>query len=328
VKVLIAGGSGWLGSTVAALLVEEGWEVVSLSRGGDAQAGEALRGDVRHDRLSLTRAEADELADGLTHILSCFGSVDWEIGPRGAADLHLGGTRNVLAFAERCPSLERVVHVSSVLALGRAKGRVGNRELELGQSFRNWYEYAKHVSEAEVRRADSLPRRIVRLGDVMGANDLARPSPKHGLLAPIPYLVRGYPAHLEDGGSFPIYVGDVAVAAATLARALVDEGGGLTWTWFDPELPSLAEVLVALCSPWGVIPRIVDMPLLSRVERLVAPRLGLPPAVLDYARPWVDIDPRVLDQLPADLPPHGERYIEATAHALKEALPVGQFARA
>src|SRR5205807_1597984 len=109
----------------------------------------------------------------------------------------------------------------------------GNRELQLGQRFRNWYEYAKYVSEVEVRARDTLPRRIVRLGDVLGASDSGMPSAKHGLLAPVPYLVRGYPAYLEDGGGFPIYVGDVAVAAAVLARALTEQGSGLTWTWFE-----------------------------------------------------------------------------------------------
>jgi nucleoside-diphosphate-sugar epimerase len=326
-RVLVVGGTGWLGGVTAALLAERGWDVVSLSRRGGAVAGSGVAGDVRLPRFGLSAREAERLADGVTHVVSCFGSVDWELGPREAVELHLAGTRNVLRFAERCPRLERLVHVSSVLALGRAHGRVGNRELQLGQPFRNWYEYAKHVSEVEVRGCHALPRRIVRLGDVLGVAEHMPPSPRHGLLAPLPYLLRGYPAHLHAGGAFPIYVGDVDVAAATLAAALVDDGGGLTWTWFDPALPSLAEVLTALCSPWGVVPRLLDLPALQRVERLVAPRLGLPSPVLEYAKPWVDIDPSVLDQLPAGLPPHAPGYVELTAAALRRQAegPVGQY---
>jgi nucleoside-diphosphate-sugar epimerase len=326
-RVLIVGGSGWLGQATAALLATEGWEVVALSRSGASAVGEGVRGDVRATRIGLTRDEAAEVAASVTHILCCFGSVDWALGPRGAMEIHHQGTRNVLAFAAGCPRLERLVHVSSVLALGRASGRVGNRELALGQGFRNWYEYAKHVSEAEVRAAHDLPRRIVRLGDVMGTSPHATPSARHGLLAPLSYLLRGYPAHLADGGAFPVYTGDIRVAAAVLARALVDDAGGLTWTWFDPALPTLAAVLTALCSPWDVVPRIVDLPALQRIERWVAPRLGLPPAILEYARPWVDIDPRVIDQLPADLPDHRPGYVEMTAAALKARgdAPVGQF---
>jgi len=324
-KALIVGGSGWLGAATAARLRGDGWDVVTLSR---ARGGLALRGDVRRHRLGLTPGEASALADGLTHVISVFGSVDWELGPRAALDLHLNGTRNVLRFAESCQSLERLVHVSSVLALGAARGRVGNRELELGQAFRNWYEYAKHVAEVEVRACHTLPRRIVRLGGVMGASAHGRASTDHGLLAALPYLLRGYPAHVADGGRFPVYVGDVAVAAAVLARALVDDRGGLTWTSFDPALPPLAEVLTALCGAWGVVPRIVNLPPLRWVERAVAPRLGLPAALLEYTKPWVDIDPRVLDELPGDLPPHPPGYLEATGAALRAfaSWPVGRFA--
>jgi nucleoside-diphosphate-sugar epimerase len=319
-KALIVGGSGWVGGTVATLLDEQGWEVVSLSRRGTSVAGAGIRGDVRRPNLGLTPAEAEQVADGLTHVLSCFGSVDWALGPRQALDLHLDGTRNVLAFAERCDSLERLVHVSSVLALGRAEGQVGNRELDLGQSFRNWYEYAKHVSEKEVRERHTLPRRIVRLGDIMGAGGATRPSPRDGLLAPLPFLLRGYPVHMHRGGDFPIYVGEVGVCAAVLARALTEEAGGLTWTWFDGAMPTLAEVLIALCSPWNVVPRLVDVPAMHRVTRWAAPRLGVPRAILEYAKPWVDIDPRVLDQLPADLPECPTGYIERTTEHMQPAI--------
>lgn len=317
-KVLLVGGSGWLGGAASALLADEGWDVVTLSRGGGSGIDSGVRGDVRADRLGLSVNEARRVADGLTHLISVFGSVDWELGPRGAVDLHLNGTRNVLRFAERCARLERVVHVSSVLALGRCTGRVGDRELELGQSFRNWYEYAKHVSEIEVRSRDTLPRRIVRLGPVIGRSHTGGPSPTKGLLAPLPYLLRGYPAHLDQGGRFPVYVSDITTAAAVLSAALTDDARGLTWTWFDAALPTLADVFTALCRPWHMVPRIVDVPALQRVERCVAARLGLPPAVLDYGLPWVDIDPRVLDRLPPGLPSHPLGYIEATAAALKE----------
>ena len=319
-RALLVGGSGWLGGATARVLADEGWDVVSLSRGGGAIAGEGIQGDVRLPGLGLEPRAARELADGVTHVLSCFGSVDWELGPRGAVDLHVNGTRNVLRFAESCPRLERFVHVSSVLALGRAQGRVGNRELALGQGFRNWYEYAKHVSEAEVRARDTLPRRIVRVGGVLGESDGAGPSPKQGLLASLPYLLRGYPAYLEDRGTFPVYVGDVHVCAAVLARALTEEAAGLTWTWFDRRLPSLAEVLTALCSPWNVVPRIVDLPALRHFERRLGPRLGLPRPLLEYTRRWMDIDPRVLDALPEGLPEPRPGYIERTTEVLKASI--------
>jgi nucleoside-diphosphate-sugar epimerase len=316
-KALVIGGSGFLGSAIAAALEEGGWEVVSLSRSGRAYAGAGLAGDVRRPDLGLGPEKVSELREGLTHVVSCFGSVDWDAGPQLASDVHLGGTRNVLRFAAGCGSLERLVHVSSVLAFGRARGTVGNRELQVGQDFRNWYEWGKYAAERVVRDEAAVPWRVLRLGPVLGSAAPVPPSPRYGLLAAVPFLLRGYPTHLERGGDFPSYVCDVAAAAGVVARAATDESSPATWTWFDEDMPSVGQVLTAVCSAWGVVPRVVHSPALLRVQRLMADRLGVPDAVLDYAEPWAHVDPGVLRELPEGLPACTPGYLEATGEVLK-----------
>src|SRR5690242_9027849 len=121
--VLLLGGSGYLGRTAALALAARGFEVVALSRSGLTAAGRVVRGDVTRHNLGLGGDDHARLAAEVTHVVSCFGSVDWDAGPAAALDLHAAGVRNALRFARGCDGLQGFVHVSSLLALGRAQGR-------------------------------------------------------------------------------------------------------------------------------------------------------------------------------------------------------------
>ncbi len=311
-RALVIGGTGFVGSAVVRAFEQRGIDVVTLSRSGGAFAGEGVRGDVRAHNLGLS----EELRGSITHVVSAFGSVDWGAGPRLATELHQQGTRNALRFAASCPRLEKFVHLSSVLVLGRrSEGPPIVDELELGQSFRSWYEYGKFLAEREVR-ATSVPWRAVRVGGVLGANDDVPANPAHGIMAVVPALLRGYPMHLKDHGRFPCYPTDVMVAGEVLARAALDDGSGDVWTYFDHDNPSLAEVLTRLCSPWGVVPRIVDLPVVNSLSRLLAERLGTPRETLEYTEPWPEIPVEVLNLLPPDLPRCPPGYIERAPLAL------------
>jgi nucleoside-diphosphate-sugar epimerase len=315
-KVLVVGGTGLVGSAVARAVADRGGDVVCLSRSGSAPVGIGAKGDVRAPGLGLGLRDGEQVRDGLTHVVSCFSSVDLTAGPRAAVETHQRGTTNVFEFAAGSATIERVVHVSSVLALGRASKRVGNAELAVGQRFRSWYEYGKFLAEKEARRFDAAPVRIVRLGDTLGSGATFARSARWGLGPAVVAALRGYPIYLADGGRFPIYAGEAATAGEVLVRALTETPSGKVWTWFDDRMPTLAEVLVGLCAAWQVMPRIVTLRAARTLVSALAPRLGIPRALLAYTEPWVDIDPAVLDELPADLPRCPDDYIEAAGRAL------------
>jgi nucleoside-diphosphate-sugar epimerase len=274
-------------------------------------------GDVRAPDLGIERAEADRLRDGLTHIVSSYGSVDWRSGPTEAMETHLDGIRNVIAFAAGSPQPPRLVHVSSVLVFGRSTRPVGNRDLDVGQRFHNWYEYGKFMAEQAIHQECGTPWHVVRLGPVLGTSGPVDPSPLDGLPATLPFLLRGYPVHLDNGGAFPCYVTDSRAAAEIIWRAATATESGVTWTWYDPALPTLAEVLTALCAPWNVVPRLVRLELLDRLADLAGPRLGLPRPLLRYAREWARVEPSVLEELPGPLPEADPDYCHATGEMFK-----------
>lgn len=317
-KALVLGGSGFIGAAVAERLEAAGVDVVCLARSRRPPAGRWVSGDVSMRNFGLRGREVEALRSGLTHIVSCFGSVDWKLGPRGAMETHCQGMRAVVRFASECPDLERLAHLSSVLVLGRASGRVGNRELDLGQGFRSWYEYGKFVAEKTLREeADGLPWRALRVGPVLGTSSPVSVAADDGMPALLPTLLRGYPIHMDGGGDFPSYAGEVGPAADMLVAAAMSPEGGRTWTWYDPERPSMAETLTRLCAPWGVVPKIVDVPPLRSMSRVVSRRLGIPRSVVNYGDRWADIDPGVLDELPVPPAQCAPDYIEATGVALR-----------
>jgi nucleoside-diphosphate-sugar epimerase len=275
-----------------------------------------MHGDVSQSGLGLTDADRELIRNEVTHVLSCFGSVDWQLGPAQTLELHVRGTERLLQLGAEIVHLERFVHVSSVLVFGRVARVVGNGQLDVNQSFRNWYEYGKYLAEMAARR-DDLPVRIVRLGPVLGQGEQLLRSANFGLLAAVPSLVRGYPVRLAEGGRALSYVSDADTVGEVLSMALTDDTTGDVWTYFDEHGWSVAQVLVGLCSPWGAVPRIIDLPGVGIAGRLLGRRFGAPAAILDYNDGWPTIPIDVLSDLPAGLPPSPDGYIEAAGRLLR-----------
>ena len=321
-KVLVVGASGYLGYWVTRALATAGDEVVELSRRGSAHHGTGVTGDVTAAGLGLAPADREALAD-VAAVVCCFGSVDWDADPAAQVNLHVAGVRNVLDLAASLPSAPRVVHTSSLLALGRAEGTVGNRELSLGQSFRTWYEYAKYRAEAVARREERVPVSIVRFGPLLGPAPAELIPLTGGPLQALPQLLQGMPLVLQDAGRFPVYVGDVAAAGQVVADLVHAERPPAVCTYFDPARPTLARILHELCLPWGTVPRLVRGGSRSRrLQRLLAGRLGLTDSSLEYTAPLFTLHPDVLADLPGPAPKERPAYIVETAEALRSARRV------
>lgn len=324
-KVLVVGASGYLGYWVTRLLDERGARVLAVSRRGTTEFGRGIAGDVTAAGLGLSAASTSELSD-VDAVVSCFGSVDWDLSPTDLVGLHMTGTRNVLELAAGLPGQPRVVHVSSVVALGRAQGVVGNSVLAVGQSFRNWYEYAKYRAEALARQERRVPVSIVRFGALLGT------APQHlvpltgGPLQALPHLLQGMPLLLEKGGRYPVYAGDVAAAAGVIAELVYAADPPPVCTYYDAELPTLAQLLHELCQPWGCVPRLVEGSRGRWLQGLVAGRLGLSAATLAYNGPLAELDPADLADLPDPRPPERPGYVAGMAEQLHESrrplLPV------
>jgi farnesol dehydrogenase len=118
-RVLLTGGSGYLGSAIAAALAARGHEIVVFSRSASrsAVAGIPFDGDVR-DRAALDRAAAG--CEAIVHSAALVSI--WRRRRADFDDVNVGGLRNVIAAAASA-RITRIVYTSSLLALpprGRA----------------------------------------------------------------------------------------------------------------------------------------------------------------------------------------------------------------
>jgi farnesol dehydrogenase len=175
-KVLLTGGTGFLGRRIAAELAPR-HELRLLVRPGSSRdrfpAGvEFAAGDVT-DRASLDRAM--EGCDAVVHAAALVKI----LAPSEQFDrINIGGLENVLAAAEASGSVKKIVHVSSFMALGPTeKGSGGELDESADVGDRTWindYERTKAAADRRARKAiaDGKPLVVVYPGVIYGAGEL------------------------------------------------------------------------------------------------------------------------------------------------------------
>jgi NAD+-dependent farnesol dehydrogenase len=120
-RVLVSGGTGYLGSAIVRALVRGGHQPIVFARGGTAAAVRVrtepsaevrtIDGDVR-DTRAVTAAAAE--ADAICHCAALV--AQWRRDPSEFDAINVGGLQSVLSAA-RERAIARVVYTSSFLAL-------------------------------------------------------------------------------------------------------------------------------------------------------------------------------------------------------------------
>jgi farnesol dehydrogenase len=173
VKLLLTGGTGFLGKNVARRLAARGHELRLIGREKSDVSGlpagvEIVRGDVT-DAASLARA-----AEGCAAIFHMAALVKVWVPERERFDaVNVGGLKNVLAVARGAGA--RLVYTSSFIAIGPT-GATPEDETRIhpGNSYRNDYERTKALADAVAREAAAAGQDVVMLypGVVYGPGDM------------------------------------------------------------------------------------------------------------------------------------------------------------
>ena len=194
--IFLTGATGFLGGEVLARLLARGENpVYALVRAADQGSADdrlrqvleslfgraepwagravAVPGDVTRPGLGLGSARREWLAERVERLIHCAASVSFTLGERESRAINVEGTRRVLELAEACASrgdgLEYAMHVSTAYVAGTHPERFTERDLDVGQGFRNAYERSKFEAELLVReRAATLPVQVVRPSIVVG----------------------------------------------------------------------------------------------------------------------------------------------------------------
>jgi thioester reductase-like protein len=270
--ILLTGATGFLGMDALARLIErEEEQVTVLVRArDDASAGERLRevlarlygrvpdaadnvrpvrGDLLEPGLGVSARDREQLIGSVDRIVHCAASISFDLPLEQAREINVQGVARMLELAREIAvagSLRRLVHVSTAYVSGRHAGEFGERDLDVGQEFRNTYERSKQEAELLLRaQASDLPLAVARPSIVVGHrasgwtsafNVLYWPMRafERGLLqevparedsivdfVPVDYVTDGVLALLDDEdahGTFNLVAGEHALTAGELVQ--------------------------------------------------------------------------------------------------------------
>src|SRR5712692_6454878 len=209
-KTLVTGATGFIGSHLARLLVEQGAHVRALVRPTsrlDAIDGlplELVRGDLR-DAASV--ASAIQGVDRVFHVAADYRL--WARNPQDIYESNVIGTRNLLE-ACRSSQVARFVYTSSVATIAVPRGAVIPNEAtkaELGEMVGH-YKRSKLLAEREVLAAAEagLPAVVVNPTTPVGPGDW-KPTPTGRMIVD---FLRGRMFGYVDTGLNLVPVEDVA----------------------------------------------------------------------------------------------------------------------
>ena len=147
-KVLVTGGTGYLGRAIVDALGREGHEAIVFARRASAArtAGAAIDGDIR-DPDAVARAVG--AADAVCHTAALVSL--WQRRARDFDDVNVRGLENVLAACQR-RRIPRIVYTSSFLALPPA----GHPDGVAYNDYQRTKARALAVARQAARRGDPL----------------------------------------------------------------------------------------------------------------------------------------------------------------------------
>ncbi|MDT8305016.1 MAG: SDR family oxidoreductase [Anaerolineae bacterium] len=212
-----------------------------------------------------------------------------------AMRVNVDGTHNLLRFARRCPNLQRFHYMSTCYVSGRHPGIFRENDLNVSQTFNNWYEETKYLAELEVQQemAAGLPATIYRPSVVTGDSHTGATQKYDGPY----YFIRWIMKQPEEVAVLPVvgrpeqvrlnvvprdYVVDAIAYLSALERSV-----GKVYQICDPSPPTVAEMIDAIGAATGR--RIVRVPLpkgvaKSSLEHLpgVESLMGIEPELVEY----------------------------------------------
>lgn len=252
-----------------------------------------VAGDITAPGLGLDDGAA--LAAGITEIWHLAAVYDLSVSRAVGMRVNVEGTRNVLRFAEGCPSLRRHHYVSTCYVSGRHCGPFRESDLDVGQSFNNFYEETKFLAEVEVAeaRAGGMPTSIYRPAIVVGDSRTGDTQKFDGPYFLLQWLVRqprrwaivpivGDPTMVR----FNMVPSDFVIEAIEHLSGL-DASVGRTYHLADPRPLTVDALVDEMCRAVGrrgirvPLPRRLTTWALANIEPLER-FVGIPASAVDY----------------------------------------------
>jgi long-chain acyl-CoA synthetase len=202
--------------------------------------------------LGLAARDRELVTGGVSEIVHCAATVEFNATLRECRRINVEGTRHVLALARVCArdgTLRRFAHVSTAYVAGEHRGFFGEGDLDVGQRFRNPYERSKFEAEHLVRGAAAdLPAvTILRPSIIVGESTTGWTAAFNVIYVPLRAFAQRKLRVLPADPSAPVDVVPVDhVADAILELTSDDEEGLRTYHLVAGEEATTVADLVAL----------------------------------------------------------------------------------
>jgi len=214
-RIFVTGATGFIGSHLAARLLDAGHYVSVLARGSrsvsaQSRVEEVLRdvgisrlqnvkvfeGDISLPDLGLTEAAKKEISASTDEVWHCAASLSFQQEDRAEIfRMNVDGTRHVLELL-KLTRARRIHHVSTAYIAGNRPDIALETEINVGQTFKNPYEESKCKAEmmiAEEQRKGTIAASVYRPSIVIGDSQSGRATHFHGVYA----FIRALWASLE-----------------------------------------------------------------------------------------------------------------------------------
>lgn len=172
---LVTGGTGFIGTHLVTQLVDEGHDVIALTRdrGNATHLPDPVRvveGDITDEE---SMRDAMDGVDGVFHLAAWY-----QVGPgpwnaERAERINVDGTRNVLALMEEL-DVPKGVYASTVGVYGNTDGKYVDESYRSSNDFPSVYQRTKwhaHYEVAEPMMEQGLPLVTATLGAIYGPGD-------------------------------------------------------------------------------------------------------------------------------------------------------------
>jgi nucleoside-diphosphate-sugar epimerase len=130
-----------------------------------------MPGDLLQPGLGLSAEDHRLVCESVDRIIHCAASISFTQPLAQARAINVSGVGRMIGLAREISAtgrLRRFVHISTAFVSGSHEGAFTERDLELGQKYRNSYEQSKNEAERVLASATDLPIVIARPSMVVG----------------------------------------------------------------------------------------------------------------------------------------------------------------